>query len=328
MKLRNLFYFFLAISLLLTACKPSPADVPESGDLIKVRLPVGYIPNVQFAPLYVAMEKGFYTEQGIELDLDYSMETDATALVGVNDLQFAVVSGEQVLLGRAQDLPLKYVMTWYQQYPVGVAVFTEQGVQSPADLKGLKIGLPGLYGASYIGLRALLQAGGLKETEVTLDSIGFNQVEALTSRQEQAVVVYVANEPIQLAASGAAVDVLRVADYLELVGNGLITNEKTLAENPELVRRMVKATLQGIQAAAADPDEAYEICKKYVEALAQADEAVQKQVLRTSIELWQAGQGGTMNPQAWENMQSLLIQMGLLGQPLDVSAAYTEDFLP
>lgn len=323
---RKLFFSFLGLALILAGCSPAPTAISREMDMI--RLPLGYVPNVQFAPLYVAIDKGYFAEQGIQVELDYSYETDSTALVGVNELQFAVVSGEQVLLGRAQGLPLVYVMTWYQQFPVGVVAFSEEGIQTPADLRGKKIGIPGLFGASYIGLRALLQAGGLQESEVTLDSIGFNQVEALTARQEQAAVIYIANEPIQLAASGAAVDVLEVSDYLELVGNGLITNEKTLTENPDLVRRMVKATLQGIQAAAADPDEAYEISKKYVEGLAQADEAVQKQVLKTSIELWQAKQGGAMNPQAWENMQAILLEMGLLSAPLEISTAYTGDFLP
>jgi len=321
-------FFFLMVALSLAACAPAASQTPTAGGLVKVRLPVGYIPNVQFAPLYVAMEKGFYSAQGIELDLDYSYETDATTLVGADELQFAMVSGEQVLLGRAQELPLVYVLTWYQQYPVGVASFSEQGIRTPAELRGRKIGIPGLYGASYIGLRALLQAGGLKETDVTLDSIGFNQVEALTAKQEQAGVIYVANEPIQLRASGASVDVLRVADYLELVGNGLITNEKTFKENPDLVRRMVKATWQGIQAAAANPEEAFEISKKYVEGLAQADQAVQMQVLTTSIELWQTDKAGAMNPQAWQNMQNILLDMGLLSAPLDLSQAYSGAFLP
>lgn len=321
-------FFFLMVALSLAACAPAASQTPTAGGLVKVRLPVGYIPNVQFAPLYVAMEKGFYSAQGIELDLDYSYETDATTLVGADELQFAIVSGEQVLLGRAQELPLVYVLTWYQQYPVGLASFSEQGIRTPADLRGRKIGIPGLYGASYIGLRALLQAGGLKETDVTLDAIGFNQVEALTTKQEQASVIYVANEPIQLRASGASVDVLRVADYLELVGNGLITNEKTFKENPDLVRRMVKATWQGIQAAAANPEEAFEISKKYVEGLAQADQAVQMQVLTTSIELWQTDKAGAMNPQAWQNMQNILLDMGLLSAPLDLSQAYSGAFLP
>jgi len=309
-----------------------PGLAPTEAELIRVRLPVGYIPNVQFAPLYVAMEKGYYRQAGIELEIDYSFETDAVTLVGADELQFAVVSGEQVLLGRAQELPIVYVMSWFQDYPVGVATRQSEGIRTPQDLAGKRIGVPVLSGASYIGLRALLNAAGLQESDVTLDVIGFNQVEALAAGQEQAVVVYVTNEPVQLESQGIPVDVVRVADYLKLVSNGLITNEATLAANPDLVRRMVQATLLGIADAVADPEQAYQICLKYVENLAQADAAVQKKVLSTSIEFWKTGQSaqapGYSDPQAWENMQQVLLDMGLLTQPVDLSKAYSNDYLP
>ena len=83
-----------------------------------------------------------------------------------------------------------------------------------------------------------------------------------------------------------------VSDYLQLASNGLITNEATLAENPELVQRMVDATLQGIADTIANPAEAYQISLEYVEALATADAAVQQQVLATSITFWQAESAG------------------------------------
>ena len=320
-----------ALVLLLTACAgpqaPAPSAAPTKPALVQVRLPVGYIPSVQFAPFYVAMEKGYYRDAGLELTLDYSFETDGVALVGANNLQFAVVSGEQVPLARAQGLPVVYVLAWWQDYPVAVASLKDSNIRTPADLKGKKIGIPVLSGASYVGFRALLSAAGLKETDVTLDTIGFNQVEALVSGQEQAVVVYANNEPIQLAQRGYDVDVIRVADYVQLASNGLITNEKTIAENPDLVRRMVQATQKGIADAKANPDEAYEISKKYVEGLAQADEAIQKEVLTTSISFWKSDHPGAADSAAWENMQKVLLEMGLLAQPLDLSKAYTNQFI-
>jgi NitT/TauT family transport system substrate-binding protein len=314
----------------LPSSTPLPEAVTPSSTpaLVHVRLPLGYIPNVQFAPLYVAVENGYFLQEGIDIEFDYSMETDAVALVGANEIQFAVVSGDQVLLARAQGLPVVYVLAWYQDYPVSVVSKAGQGILKPEDLKGKHIGLPGLYGTSYIGLRALLSAGGLKESDVTLDSIGYNQVEVLVSDQDQVVVVYTTNEPIQLRAMGYPVDEIRVKDYDHLVSNGLITNETTISKNPELVRKMNQAIIKGIADTIAYPNAAYQTCLKYVEGLAQADQAIQKQVLLTSIELWKADQIGYSDPAAWENTQKVLLDIGFLTKPLDVNQAFSNAFLP
>ncbi len=299
-----------------------------TASLVHVRLPLGYIPNVQFAPLYVAVEKGYFIQLGIEIEFDYSMETDAVALVGANEIQFAVVSGDQVLLARAQGLPVVYVLAWYQDYPVSVVSKSGQGILAPQDLKGKRIGLPGTYGTSYIGLRALLKEADLQESDVTLDSVGYNQVEALVSDQDQAVVVYTTNEPVQLRAMGTKIDEIQVRDYAHLVSNGLITNEATIAKHPDLVSKMDQAILKGIADTIANPDQAYLTCQKYVEGLVQADQAVQKQVLATSIEFWKADRLGYSNPTAWENTQQVLLDMGLLTQPLELNKAFSNDFLP
>src|SRR5512135_2430640 len=234
----------LVLALGLTSCGTNPAAT--SGTLVHIKLPVGYIPNVQFAPLYVAVDKGYFKQAGIDIEFDYSMETDAVSLVGANNLQFAVVSGEQVLLARAQGLPVVYVCAWYQQYPVAVASKVEQGIKTAADLKGKRIGLPGLYGANYIGLDAILFSAGLTEKDVHLDSIGFNQVAALAADKDQAVSVYTTNEPVQLEAQGYKLNEIRVADTLQLASNGIITNEQTIARDPDLVKRINAAFLKGL----------------------------------------------------------------------------------
>jgi len=318
----------IPILLFLVACNSTAQPAEE---LTSITLPAGYIPNVQFAPLYVAIEKGFYRDAGLDVTIDYNMETDNVALLGVGELDFAIASGEQVLLGQGQDLPVVYVMAWYQEFPVGVVSLADKEIIEPADLAGKKIGIPGLYGASYIGFRALLQANGLQESDLTLDSIGYTTVEALVNGQDDAVVIYVSNEPVHLEAQGYAINTLRVSDYTNLIGNGLITNQKVIEEKPELVRAMVKATLQGIRYTQEHPEEAFEICKKYVDNLAELspeEQEVQRKVLDASIALYHVEKNGASDLQTWQNMQSILLEMGLLTQELDLSQVFSNAYLP
>src|SRR5215211_3200595 len=317
---RKFILVMLGITLALSGCSGnSPAN--GVGELTKIRLPMGYIPNIQFAPMYVAIEKGYFREAGLDVEMDYKFETDGVALVGAGDLPLAVVSGEQVLLARAQGLPVTYVAAWYQEYPVSVVAKSELEILIPQDLKGKKIGLPGLFGATYVGLRALLFEAKMNENDVTLDSIGFNQVDLLAAGQQEIVVGYTANEPIQLRARGIPVTEIRVSDYVQLASNGILANEKVIQENPELVRSFVGAFLKALADTIANPDEAFQMSASYIPNFSDLDAKVQKQVLETSIEQWKAQRLGYSDPQAWENMQDVLLEMGQITENMDLSKA-------
>jgi NitT/TauT family transport system substrate-binding protein len=329
MKCRRILILGIVMALLVAACNgnQSGTDGTAEGELVHIRLPMGYIPSVQYAPFYGADYNGFYEEVGLELEFDYSFETDGVALVAANELQFSLASGEQVLLARAEGLPVVYVMAWYTDYPIAVVSKVDQGIQSLEDLEGKRIGIPGLFGASYVGFRSLLDVAGLEENDVTLESIGFNQVEAVAADQVQAAVVYVNNEPYQLQDLGYDVNVLPVADYAHLVANGLITNETTLRENPDLVYRMVQATMRGIKYTVTHPAEAYADSENYVEGLPFADDIHRTAEVQRYAALYQIEPYGYSDPAGWENMQTVLLNMGLLTEPLDLSAAFTNEFV-
>jgi NitT/TauT family transport system substrate-binding protein len=320
--MKRMIFFVLILCLGLTACKPSSPEPP----ITKITLNLTYIPNVQFAPFYVAIEKGYFAKYGLEVSLAYGNEADLVALVGSDNQQFMIASGEQVLLSRAQGLPVISVREWYKDYPVGVASLKTSQISQPADLRGKVIGLPGLYGANYIGFEALAAHVGLGDGDYELRSIGFTQVEALVTEQVDAVVVYLANEPVQLRARGYEIDVLRVADALSLVGNCLVTNEKSLNDRSELVKGMVSAMEEALAATAADPEVAYEVCQKYVENL-EADDPIQKQVLLESIKLWQLEPDTSeVEVTRWENMQTVLLDLGLLTRQIEVREAFSDAF--
>jgi len=323
--MRRLLSLILMLTV-LTACGGTPTPAP----LTHVKLAMGYIPDIQFAPFYTAAEKGYFKERGIEIEFVTMFENDSVPLVGTNEMQFALVSAEQILQARAQGLPVKYVMKWWDKYPVAIVSKAELGIKSPADLKGHTVGLPGLYGASYIGWQALLNAEGLPQDTAQLESIGFTQAEAVAAGQVDAAVVYANNEPVKLADAGTQVNVIYVADYVQLASNGLATNEQTIKDHPELVRGLVAAALRGIADTIANPDEAVEISKKYVETLAAADEAAQataRKVLVASIDMWETANPGISDKARWETTQSVLLNMGLITSPLDVEQAFTNEFV-
>lgn len=325
--IRKVVFLFLGLALVLSGCAGSGSTNDANG-LAKVRLPMGYIANIQYAPLYVALEKGYFREAGIDVEFDYKFETDGVALVGSGELPFALVSGEQVPLARAQGLPVRYVAAWFQQYPVSVVARSELAVLIPQDLQGKKIGLPGRFGANYVGLLAMLYEAGMSESDVTLDSIGFNQVDLFAAGQQDVIVGYTANEPIQLRARGIPVTEIRVSDYVQLASNGILASEKVIQEDPELVRAFVGAFLKGLADTIADPQEAYTLSGPHIPNFADLDQDVQMQVLLTSIEQWRAERLGYSDPQAWENMQQVLFEMELISEEMDLSQAYTNEFLP
>ncbi len=300
---------------LLSACR-SAAPSEE------ITLAMGYIPNVQFAPFYVALEKGYFAQEGLKIEFDYGMETDLLSLVGQGELQFAVASGDQVILARSQGLPVVYVMTYYKRFPIAV-ISLEVPLEEPRDLLGHKVGAPGLYGANYIGWRALLYAAGIPEGEIPLHSIGYTQVASLTEGKVEAAVVYANNEPVQLRQEGYEPHTLYVADYIDLVSNGLITNEETITQHPDLVERLVRASLRGLRDTIEDPEAAFEICKIYVPEMTEA----QLMVLKETIPFWKSEPLGYSDPNAWEASQRFMLDVGLIDKETDVEEMFTNRFV-
>jgi NitT/TauT family transport system substrate-binding protein len=322
MKRRLLFVALVLCTLALAACaQPTPAE-PQ-----KVTLAMGFIPNVQFTPVYVALEQGFFAEQGLEVELDYGMETDLLQRLAVGDVRFAIASGDQVILARANDLPVTYVASWYRRFPVCVVSLAESGIETPQDLVGKRVGIPALEGASYIGWLAFLDGAGIPRESVDLQVIGYTQVASLTENRVDAVVSYALNEPVQLRQSGYDINVFYLDEYTQLISNGLITSDQTIAEETELVQRMVTAFVQGIEATLADPDAAFAITRQYIPEMDDQAAVLQRAVLEECLNFWRAEQLGHNDPAAWEASVALLREMGLITTDLAPETLYTNAFV-
>ena len=302
------------------------------GATTKITLGLTYKPDVQFAPFYVAAEKGYYKQEGLDVEFKHLMEADMLKLVGAGQMRYAVASGDEMLIARSQGVPLVYTGAYFHKYPVSLITKKEAGVTQVKDIKGKSVGVPGPFGATYTGLKALLYSAGLTEQDVQVRPIGFTQVQALQRGQADAVMGYQNNEPVQLERLGVPVNTIPVWQQTDLVSNGIITNEQNLAANPEEVGALVRATMRGLQASIDSPEAALEATLKRVPEAGGEQRAASLAVLKASVPLWHSDASdknglGYTDPESWEATRDFLKRAGALAKDVDLSKAYTNRFV-
>ena len=221
----------------------------------------GYIPNVQFAPFYVARHRGYYAEEGIELRMDYTMGTDILKLAALGKVQIASADPDAFLHAAVRKLPLTHVATLYQTYPI--ALIAKEPILTGEGLRGKRIGISGTYGSSYLGLEAMLSEMELKLADVRVVAIGFTQVAALRQGSVDAVVGYLNNEPVRLQSLGLKTHTRTPGTGSRIPGVGLMTSNKWAAQNPELLAGFLRATFRGMHDVVTDPHTCFDLVVKH-----------------------------------------------------------------
>jgi len=306
-------------------------EVSTDQPLQAVALSMGYIPDVQFTPFYVAREEGFFAAQGVEAEFDHGFVNEIIPLVGRGERDFAIVDGDQVLLGRGQGIPVVSLLSLYPAAPVGIVSRAENNITSAADLAGKRVGLPGLYGSSYLAFLAWLEVNGIDQAELSLEAIGYTQVEGIATDRLDAAVVFLNNEPLKLSAQGIAVNTIAFSDDVDYVGASLITSEAMIAGNPELVQKVVAALSNGMRWASDNPASAFAMARQYLENLDDEQAPVQQQILTASIAQWQLAAdkpAGTHLENHWQATYNWMNQNEFLNTPYDFRTAFTNNFLP
>lgn len=309
------------------------AAAPASTQTAKVTLATGFVPNVQFAPYYLAADRGYYADAGIDVTFKNGPAADLLPQVGSGKIDFVITGGDALVPARIAGVPVTYVMAQFQKYPVGAMTIAGNGItlRSPADLKGKTIGVSAPNGSTYIGLLALLQAGKLTEQDVKIISIGFTEVEALQQKRVDAAMTFLTNEPVQVRAMGFQVETLAVADYVHLVSTGLATSDDAIKQRPDLVQRFVTATLRGLRDIQDDPDAAFAASLKRLPEIVgdKEQQRIQRDVLTATLAFEQPPVGhplGWSDPAAWQTTQQVLAATKLIPQTVDPATFFTNRF--
>lgn len=317
----------MVVTLALVGCGGS-----ASADAKPVTIGLTYVPNIQFAPFYVADSLGYYKDAGLKVTFHHhgASEDEFGALVaGQENMIFA--GGDEMLQAQSNGVPVVYLDQVFTQYPVAIIVPADSPIKTPADLRGHSIGVPGAYGATYIGLLALLQQGGLTQKDVNIQSIGYTQLPALMSKKVDAVMGYLNNEAVEFNEAGFAIRTIPVGNSQPLISNGLGALQKEIDSNPDVVKAVIAATQKGVDYVAAHPADAVTISAKYVPDLNDSKNAANAlAVLNATIPLMKqnSGTAGATDASAWTSMATFLKNNGQLQKPVDTTKAFNNDYLP
>ncbi len=169
----SLVWPFLSMLILLVLTTAACGSTTTTGGstspaaLTKVSIGLGYIPDIQFAPFYVAQSKGYYRDAGLDVTFHHGIVNDLIGSMVLGHDTFVFASGDEELVARSKGLKVVDVATVFQKYPVSLIVPANSPIQTLADLKGHTIGEPGPLGSTHVGLLALLY-NGIISTEDTL----------------------------------------------------------------------------------------------------------------------------------------------------------------
>jgi len=238
-----------------------------------------------------------------------------------------------VISAREESIPVTYVAGLYAQAPVAIISLPKADITRPGQLKGKKVGLPGRFGSSYIGLLGALNRAGLTEKDVDIQEIGFNQAPQLLAGKVDAVLGYANNDTLQVQAQAKYKHkVIQISDVIPFIGTGLITNDETLKSNDKLVQGMARAMLKAMQYTATNREEAFQITVKVVPEAGGQNTRLNQDVLTATVPLWkdkgtEANGLGYTDPGSWKAMEDVMVRAGIVKTPPPVDQLVTNKYV-
>ncbi|MBI2165566.1 MAG: ABC transporter substrate-binding protein [Chloroflexi bacterium] len=324
---RNVCFLVMALIALVTLAATGCGR--EEGPLRKVVFMAGFKAqaNLPFVAAYVAREKGYFADQGLDVDMRHSTGQHLQLLMS-GDVDFTTADANSVLKRRAGDpmLPIVAIALFGQRGQQAFIVLKESGIQTPKDWEGKTFGYKTSVPPDYL---AILKAAGVDRSRIKEVAVGFDP-RILVEKKLDILAVFKSNEPDVLRGLGHEVRVFDPADYgVPTLGLTYITREDLIQKDPDTVRRFIKATMKGLEFAFNNREEALDIVMKYAdkEERGHMGFMMQKEMEDAVSPLTEKYGLGWMSEEQWQAFHDSLLEYQALPGSVDVKSAFTDRFL-
>jgi NitT/TauT family transport system substrate-binding protein len=325
---RIILLVIFAIFLPMLACTPpEPRKKKEP-----VTLQLKWLHSGQFAGFYMAREKGYYTEENLDVTfLEGGRDIDPCERLCTGRADFAIVSAESAFIKHTENINSKAVAVIYQRSPVVFAAKAASHIVRPRDFAGKTIAVSDVEGGGFveasIQFNALMNKTGLKPSDYR--TIPYDPLfQDFLSDNADITPTYLVNGIIILRNMGQKLNLIWPGDYgISFYSDTLITTDKFLQEKPDIALRFFRASMKGWRDVVEQVDEAVEVTMKYA---VNSDRTFQRDMIEAQMPLIHTGAHpiGWMEPEIWQSMYTILVDQGIITKPVqELESVYTFDLL-
>ena len=280
--------------------------------LQKVTLMLDWYPNAVHSFLYVAQEKGYFKEQGLDVNIQMPADTnDPLKLVAANKIDIALSYEPEIVIARDENIPVKSFAA-IVRHPLNVLMVSQDGpLKSPKDLaSGKTVGYPSVPLDEAI-VQTMVKTDGGDPSKVKMVDVGWDLIPAMATKKTDGLIGgYLNHEKLLLDKEGHPMTAFSpekygVPDYYELVA---VAGEKALKQNPDVFKKFMTAASKGQQYVQTHPEEGLDILLKHEDKSSPLDKQVETKSLQILLPMMDAKDKpfGYQDPTTWQNISKWL----------------------
>ena len=314
--------FFLIVTLYFLVLQK-----PESS-YRKTSVMMPFISQIQWSPFYVARYKGFYHEEGLDVDIVYSTRGSAGPIeqVAAGNVDFGTSTTDTIVMSGSKGVD---VVSIYPHEPVNVFYVLskkEKNINTPEDLMGKQIGMISSASGSYSNLLVILNSFSMNEDQINLVFTGPAVITSFLEDKVDAIACHL-SQKLVIESKDVEINVIKAYDFTNIGAGHIITSNRMIQSDPELVEKFVRATKRGLQYAVDHPEETVDIFIHY-----NPDAAKERDVHRNfwnafiDVHGYKEYVPQNYTKEYWEDAQNVLFDIGLVDEKIDVTKIYTNQF--
>jgi len=308
---------------------PAASGTASAAELKEVTLVLDWTPNTNHTGLYVARDMGLWEKHGLKVELILPPEAGASALVANGKAEFGVGAQESMILAREQGLPLVSIAPIIQHNTSGFASPVDKNIKEPKDFEGKAYGGWGSPAERAV-IESIMNVQEADVNKVNFVNAGSADFFTATKKGIDFEWIFYAWTGIEAELRGEPVNMVYLTDYskqLDYYTPLLLTNEKLIQDDPELVRAFLAGASEGYRYAIDNPDAAADILIKAVPEI-NADLVKASQKWLSPKYQDDAPRWGEQKREVWSGYGDWMLENGLMKKELNYDELFTTEFLP